>query len=313
VKNSLSIFFRISIAAALLIFLFLRTDTRVLAGVLKGADVFLMTEAFVLFLLLNVLVCWRWDVLLKGQDMQVPFGRLLATYFASLFFNLFFPSTIGGDTLRTLDISRYANRHSSKILASVVLDRVSGFFGLFTVLIFSLFFGFRIFGDPSILAATGILLAFVVLVSGAMFHNRFFHALVRFMPFVRFREYLIRMHDGTSGYARKKKFLAAAWGLSVLTHIGLAFVFYLAALALGIRLEMIYFLIFVPMVTAFASLPFSIGGLGLRDTACVVVFGKVGLVSAQALALSLANFGFMAGAGLVGGLAYVGALHYRRV
>jgi glycosyltransferase 2 family protein len=313
VKNSLSLLLRISIAAALLIFLFLKTDTRVLVQVLARADFALMVAAFVLFVLLNVLVCWRWDILLKGQEIRVPFGRLLASYFSSLFFNLVLPSTIGGDAVRTLDISRHTNRHSSNILASVILDRVSGFFGLFTVLIFSLFFGFRTFGDRNILVATFFLLALVVFFSVAMFHNHFFRALVKHLPFHKLKEYLIRIHEATSGYSKRKQFLAAAWGLSLLTHVGLAFVFYISALALGIHLKVIYFLIFVPMVNAFASLPFSIGGLGLRDSACVYVFGKVGLVSAQALALSLANFGFMLGMGLIGGISYVASLYGRRV
>lgn len=312
-KKISSFILRISIAVALLIFLLSRTDLHALGETFRQADPVLMAAAFGLLLLLNVFVCWRWDILLKGVDVRVPFGRLLASYFASLFFNLVFPSTIGGDAVRTVDISRYANRHSSDILATVVLDRVSGFFGLFTVLIFSLLFGFRIFGDPSILCAAFALLALVVFFVAAMFHSGFFGFLMRCLPFKRLRAYLDRIHAGTSSYTRKKRVLVMAWGISALTHIGLAFVFCLCALALDIKISLVYYLIFVPMVTAFASLPFSIGGLGLRDTACVFVFGKVGLSAAQSLVLSLSNFSFMLAIGLIGGCAYVAALHRRRI
>ncbi len=312
-KKLSSFILRISIAAALLVFLLLKTDLRSLGALLRQADPVFMSGALALFVLLNVIVGSRWAVLLGGIGLKVPFGRVQASYFASLFFNLVFPSTVGGDAVRTIDVARYAGHHSSAILATVILDRITGFFGLFTVLVFSLFFGFGMFREPSILVATFLLLALVVFFCALMFSRGFFAILIKLVPFQRVKEYLRKMQDVTRGYASRKRYLAAAWSLSVVTHVGLALVFYLAALAFGIRTSPIYFLIFVPMVTAFASLPVSIGGLGLRDSACVFVFGKVGLTSAQALALSFTNFAFMLAVGLLGGMCYVVALHRGRV
>jgi uncharacterized protein (TIRG00374 family) len=313
VKKTAVFLLRISITLALLVFLFYKTDIRALADVFLRCDRFRMAEALGLFVFLNYLVLCRWQVLVRALGIDVPVGRLAASYLSSLFFNLVLPSTIGGDALRTFDIARHTQKHSGDILATVILDRVFGFFGLITVLVFALFFGYARFNDINILWATLVLLFFVVFFSGALFSNRFFHMTMRLVPIPMVRHYLQKVHDVSSGYRDRPSALVAAWGISCVIHVGLAVVYYLAAQAVGAPQPLAIFLIFVPMVTVFASLPVSIGGLGIRDAACVYVFSKVGMPAPQALALSLSNFAFGLFLGLAGGFCYVFMLHRRRV
>jgi uncharacterized membrane protein YbhN (UPF0104 family) len=94
---------------------------------------------------------------------------------------------------------------------------------------------------------------------------------------------------------------------------GLAFTYYLTARAFGLDYSLIYFLIFVPMITAFSSLPVSIGGLGVRDAASVFVFAKIGIAAEKAFAISLMNFGYTFLLGLLGAVGYVFILYRRRV
>ncbi len=312
-KKFLSVILRISITAVLLIFLFSVTDIARLLGVVRDAHKGRLASAFALFFFLNLLVLLRWQCLLRVRGLRVGTVRLLYAYLSGLFFNLVLPSTIGGDAVRTLDIAGYTGEKSSTILGTVVMDRMFGFFGLFTVLIFSLLFGFRRFQDPSILAAAAALLVLVIFMSGIMFSRRVFRFCFGWMPFARVRDYLRRVHAVTREYRDKKGALAVAWSLSIAIHVGLAFVFLLTAAALGERVAVLYALMFVPMVTAFSSLPFSIGGLGLRDAATVFVFTKVGMSTEPAFAISLLSFGFMFLLGLLGGVSYVATLYRRRV
>jgi uncharacterized protein (TIRG00374 family) len=312
-KKISSILLKVSITLALLIFLFKKTDFKSLLGVAHQSDLSLMGLAFLLFVFLNILVGVRWYLLLKGQAVNVGFLRLFLSYLASLFFNLVLPSTIGGDAVRTLDISHHSGSHSSNILATVVLDRVSGFFGLMTVLFLALVLDFRVLHDPAILSVTFILFGLVFFLIGIMFSRRFFDFLFLHLPFQKFKAYLYKIHEATSGYRDKKTILAGVWFLSVLVQGGMSFVFYCMARAIGLKLGLIPFLVFVPVITAFSVLPISIGGLGLRDTACVVLFAKVGVAAEKALCMSLANFGFMFVLGVLGGLSYVFTLHHRRV
>jgi len=313
VKKILSVILRVSITLVLLIFLFSKTDVPSLIGVVRDAHKGRLFSAFALFFFLNILVLLRWQCLLRRRGLRVGTFRLLLAYLSGLLFNLVLPSTIGGDTVRTLDIADHTGQDSSVILGTVVMDRVAGFFGLFGVLLFSLVFGFRQFHDASILAAAAVLLALIVLFSGIMFSRRFFTACFGWLPFARLKEYLKRVHAVTWAYRQEKGTLLAIWLISMAVHVGLAFQFLLTAQALGASVSVISCLIFVPMVTAFSSLPVSVGGLGLRDAATIFVFTKVGMSPETAFAISLLTFGFMLLIGLLGGVSYVSTLYRRRV
>ncbi len=312
-KKTASLFLRISITAGLLILLFFRTPVKKIVSIVLQVDFYWLLGAFLLFFFLNVLVFLRWFFLLRGRGIHIFPPRLFLSYLVSLFFNLIFPSTIGGDAVRTLDISRHTQRHSSGILASVVLDRVSGFLGLVTVLIFSLLFGYNVFNDASIFLVTGILLFFVIVFCGMMFSGRFFSLFASLIPFAGVRGYFGKLHEETKAYKGHRAVLWVSWIISCLTHVGLAFTYYLTARAFGLDYSLIYFLIFVPMITAFSSLPVSIGGLGVRDAASVFVFAKIGIAAEKAFAISLMNFGYTFLLGLLGAVGYVFILYRRRV
>jgi len=312
-KKLYSYTIKISITLALLIFLFRKVDFRQLFDVVRNSDCQKMLIAFFLFFILNIFVMGRWFLLLRGIDIHVRPHRLFLSYLSSLFFNLFLPSTIGGDAVRTLDIAEHTRKHSSGILATVVLDRVGGFLGLITVLVFSLIYGYSVFNDASILVATVVLLLLVVFFMAMMFSQRFLTWILRFLPFEKLKTYVFKMHDVTSSYRDRRGILWGVWLISIACHIGLAFVYYFLAQSIGVHLKLIYFLILVPMITVISSIPVSIGGLGVRDAASVFAFAKVGVLAEKAFALSLINFGFMAILGLLGGISYVFILYRRRI
>ncbi|MFH0877557.1 MAG: lysylphosphatidylglycerol synthase transmembrane domain-containing protein [Candidatus Omnitrophota bacterium] len=312
-KKLSSLILRISITGVLLIFLLVKTDVRSLANAFKTSDPLYLVLAFVLFVLLNGLGVMRWGLLLKGVGIQVNRGRLCLSYGTSLFFNLIFPSTLGGDTVRTLDIARYAKRHSSGVLATVMLDRLAGFFGLITVLIFAICLGAGILKDTSIAWGALVLVVLSVFLTGIMFSEPFFRMLFQWLPFKKIKDYCFQIHEAASVYKRQRTVLYQIWFLSVLIHLGICIVYYWVALAIGVRVPLMYFFLFVPAITVFSSIPVSIGGLGVRDASSVFLFSRIGLSASQAFVLSLANFAFLLVLGLSGGVAYVTCLYRRRL
>lgn len=312
-KKISSFILRISITGVLLILLFSKINLKVLGGILVHADLVFFGLAFVLFGLLNLLVSERWRLLLTGLGLEAKGERILLSYMASLFINLIFPSTVGGDAVRTMDIAGHTKRPSSAILATVLLDRLSGFFGLITVLILALIFGYRVINDTRILWAGLVLVLVLVFLTGVMFSGRVFGSVVGFLSAGKIKSYLTQIHAAASGYARKKRILFKIWFYSLLIHAGMSGVYYLTARGLGLHVSFVYFLLVVPVLTVFSAMPISVGGLGVRDTASVVIFAKVGVAAEKALALSLANFGFLFILGILGGIAYVLNLSRRRL
>lgn len=280
---------------------------------MRGSDVWRLTLAFILFIFLNFLIILRWQALLRGLSIRVGLPCVTITYLSSQFFNLVLPSTIGGDAMRTIDMARRASCATSGVLATVILDRVGGFFGLITVLSLALFFGYGILNDPAIIIMAFILFGLVLFLSGIAFSGRFFNFIFRRVPFEKLKDYLYQIHAATASFKGRRRVLFFVWFLSCIGQAGIPFIYYLAAESLGVHVEPVYFFILVPVIMVFSVIPVSIGGLGVRDTACVVLLGKIGIAAEKAFALSLINFGFILIVGIMGGLVYVFALHRRRI
>ena len=80
---------------------------------------------------------------------------------------------------------------------------------------------------------------------------------------------------------------------------------YLLALGLGLHLSVSMFLLIVPISGVLASLPVTLNGLGLRETAYLFLFGMAGLGRDEAIALGLLYFLATMIGGLFGVIAFV--------
>ena len=72
---------------------------------------------------------WKWQIILRADNVHVPLPRLVASYLVGTFFNIFLPSSIGGDAYRIYDVARDSGRSASSF-SSVLADRLSGFLAL---------------------------------------------------------------------------------------------------------------------------------------------------------------------------------------
>ena len=123
---------------------------------------------------------------------------------------------------------------------------------------------------------------------------------------------LMDMHYDIVLIKDKKASIVQAVALSCLSQVVLAVDFYLIAKGFHQDINLLYFLIFTPLVCVAASLP-SIGGLGVREVGWVYLLAKVGVANDVALSLSLTGFFLMVIVGLIGGFVYVVTVSSGRV
>src|SRR5439155_1744528 len=85
----------------------------------------------------------RWQVLLRGQGIELGFGFLTRSYFIGRYFGIVTPSTMGLDAWRLYDTIRLTRR---PVECTTVLgvERVLGLVGLFTVILLFMPFAARI-------------------------------------------------------------------------------------------------------------------------------------------------------------------------
>lgn len=311
-RNILSFVGRIVLSVGLLAWIFSFINWKDTLGILKQADVGLLCWAGLVHAITSGLVLVRWFLFMRALNLDVSVGQVCRYFFIGLFCNLFLPTSIGGDLVKAIGLSRGVGQ-KPKVFASVVLDRLSGFAGLVIVAALSYTVGSRLIDAPSVIIPIAFLTVLSLVLGGMLFNQtlyRFFGGLVSRFP--RLQNGILQMHEDVMLMTGKKR---TAWGcvvFSCFTQALSAFMFYLIALALHQEVSFLPFLVFSPIVAAVSFLP-SIGGLGVREVGWVYFLAKIGLDKGVAVGLSLISFFFIVVAGLIGGVVYVTTVPDRRV
>jgi len=325
-KKTLTLLFRIGISLILLLFLFRNIEKKALFDLIKSADIRLLLISGGIFFITHLLGFFRWEILLRAANIRLPLKRVVMSFAGGIFFNLFLPSTIGGDLVRSIDLAAHTKK-TKEVVATVFLDRLSGYAGLVLLSILAVTFGWKFVQDKVVLISVGIVVSLLVIVLFVLFNKSIYLKANKFLQprivskeysryrvfFDKIRQALINLHQEIHVFKKNKKVLAASLAMSFMIQIVAVVSFYFIGVALGLRISIIYYCVFLPLIGAITFLPISLGGLGLRDATTVYFFAKAGVSKYMALAMSLLNFSFVLICGSLGGIIYVLTVHHRRI
>lgn len=314
-KKIFSIFLRVSISIVLLIFLFRQVDEKSVLETLKHADKSLLLLAFGILIFNHILCLLRWQMLLKAVKIHLPLKRTIISFSGGIFFSLFLPSTIGGDLMRSIDLAAHTKR-PKEIIATVFLDRLSGYIGLTILTLVSLILGWKLVGDKSVVLSVAIITSILIGVLLVLF-NKFIYARINKLLHSpnagKIRELIRNLHQEIHLFRHNKKIIVYNLMISVIIQAISPLTFFVISRSLGLKLDMIYFFVFLPIIGAITLLPISIGGLGLRDATTIFFFAKAGVSKDLAFSMSLLGFSFVLISGILGGLIYVFTIRHRRI
>lgn len=311
-KKLFSLILRAGMSIALLVFLFSKIDFRATFKTILTLQPLYMSLAVAVFVLIYVLCLYRWRTLLVAQGINLPLMRIVSSFSGGIFFSLFLPSTIGGDVARSIDLGLHTKRHSV-IIASVLLDRLSGFVGLVLVALVSLLAGHRYISEPSVYTTIFIVAGILFAILTVIFNTKIYNGVKRRLDNKgSLGENIRELHSEIYYFRKKPAILLGNLLFSILVQAASSVSSFFILRALHSDIKFIYPFILNPVIIAIATLPISIGGLGLRDASSVFFYTKVGVTHDTALAHSLLNFALMVIFGLIGGLIYLFTLHYRR-
>ena len=241
----------------------------------------------------------RWLVLLRALDIDVPLGRLVQLYFVGSFFNAFLPSGFGGDAVRTIELARHSKK-TPEAIGTVLVDRANGLWVLFLMGLLSLPFAARDMPRDTLLFVGAVAVSFAVggwVVMGTAFVP-WLGSKVRLPGQAK----LERFYSAVSGCGYGA--LARASGISLLFNLMNITVNYLIARGLNVDRPYAIFVAVAPILSISLLVP-SIGGLGVRETVHMLMYGTVGVGEATATAMGLAQYGVQTLVpGVIGGVLY---------
>ncbi len=297
-KNRLLNLAKLLVSVALLALIFRLIDPRQALASLRGMDWRFYAAAAVLFQLTLFIRSYRWRALLDALDTHVPVRRLLYLYYVGTLFNTFLPSGFGGDAVKMYELNRYSRRPSEAV-GTVLVDRLAGIIMLFVMGLVAWPWVRQALppreGYFLLLVSAGGLVA-----TALFFQRRLMARLLRLLPkFVRSKVEALYTAIYTCGTQALWKALA----ISTLFNLVLFGVNYYLARALGVRLPLLYFAAFMPILSLSMLIP-SVGALGTREGAYILLFGAAGVPQHVALAMSLAFYTINILTGAIGAALY---------
>jgi len=298
---------KILLSVALFAFVVAKVSPGDILATIRPANPRLLFAAAVLFLFSNLLGSWLWARLLRAQGVPIPYRKAASYYFVGLFFNNFLPSNIGGDIARISDASKHAT-HVSPVFSATLMDRLIGVLAIAFVAVVASFAAIDRFHLYAIYVVILVVFVFALGIFVSIFHRGVLMAFewpFRAIGARSVERGIARLMDDLHGYRNEAGTLAVAIGASTLVQVSRVLVHCLVGLALGVRLAIGYYFLFVPVLAALVSLPISLNGLGIREGAGVVLFQMAGMTKEQAFTVPFLTYLVSVLISLLGGLIFL--------
>ncbi len=241
----------------------------------------------------------RWQLVLRGQRIELPFWHILGAFLIGRAIGFFLPSTAGLDAYKLYDASRFSGR-TVEVTAGTVLEKVLGVTGIFLTFLVALPFGISIFGDNASLV-TAITVPLSLGIITALLAVLWFPGIVQWgilnLPIpakARLGGIVLRISQATAAYRDKKMLVLGMLVMSFFVHFFTAAMYFFMAIAVGAGAEAAFWpVVFGSSIQIFATVigP-TIGGIGIREAAQVLTLGS--LIGLGAAAVS-ATLGFWIG------------------
>ena len=247
----------------------------------------------------------RWTVLARPLGIKTPFKDLVQYYLIGMFFNLFAPSTVGGDVTRVYYLVKDEDAHAKgrpvttvHAAISVLMDRGIGmvvlvWLGAVALLLFPSYAVPRTVRNVTFLLALGLLVGVLLA-----------PVLKSFLP-EDGHQFTVKLRLALRGYRLHWRAVLAAALFSLIVHVIQAWMHTVMGRALGLELPFSFCLIVYPLVGTFSAIPISLNGLGLREGGYVFLLAVVGIGTEQAIAFGILLFLIVALDSMLGGLLFL--------
>ncbi|WP_457745611.1 lysylphosphatidylglycerol synthase transmembrane domain-containing protein [Sulfurimonas sp.] len=272
---------KLIITIAIFYYLFQRIDFYELYRILFKSHGGWIALALFLQLSSTYLAAYRWFKISQLLVFKEKLSFYVQSYFKGTFFNQVLPSSIGGDAVRIIDLTR-KGYEKKEAFYGVFVDRVVGLVGLLVLNLIAsiLFYGTfpKDFSNLIILITLGGILGFL-----GLFWLEKLTFLAKYKFLNLFHRLARRLNTLYSSKTLLVKHIAISVGvhfLSVLTMYGLSL-----SIEVGLSFQML--LIAVPPVFLLTIVPISLAGWGIREGAMVGIFMLIGADETKVLAMSI--------------------------
>jgi uncharacterized membrane protein YbhN (UPF0104 family) len=290
------------VTGALLYFAVGRANWDVLEHRLIHLDLTWMILATAIGIVQLGLISVRWRAIAERCGAPIALRRAFLFNLIAYFFGQVLPSTVGGDAVRIWLLAR-EGAGWSKATYSVLLDRFIGWMALALVVVTTLPWSFDLIKNP--LGRTTLLLIGLGSVGSGLCFLAMSYLRSSWLRNWAMTRHLTQLAGTTKDMLSSAQRGVLLIGLSLIVHVLTAAVAWSAARAVAAQVEFLHVLLLVTPVSLIATIPISIAGWGVRESALVLAFSYAGLAESDALIISVLLGAAMFSTGLIGGLVWL--------
>lgn len=301
-KRYLRWFIRVGVSAGLIFLLLMHVDMKKLVQSFLNLNI----GWFLVALLIKGTGIFagmvRWQLLLRGQELELPLSNLGGAYLVGRFFGSFLPSTIGLDAYRTY-YAAVRTREVAKTVAVTVVEKVIGLLALSALALVALPFGLRLLNEKALWMLGVVLCAPIAAAALLLFYPGLFVRIANLFHRLgkRWSEGIAKWSEAVGGFGAQRGRLLLALLLGFVVHGGTSAMYIATARAVGVEVPATEILFIGPLMIAATLVPISIAGIGVREGTYVFFLASVGVPTEQAALLAF--LGYLAGEiySLIGG------------
>ena len=251
----------------------------------------------------------RWQILLRGEGIQIGLGTVLRLTWIGHFWNMVIPGAVSGDAVKMYYVGRAAPALREEAWTTVFVDRVIGLVALVSVSTVAAFASVGFIWERAQLRALFLSMLGVLLLSllvalclalGVGREWRIVQALRRRLPMA---DSLTRAYHSAHRLGRRPHGLLASYGISIAAHALAVVNAYLLGRAAGEDLlGFVQYCVVVPITLFTNAVPLTPGGLGVGENVLGKLFEWTGgafLKGVEVMLLYRVSFYILASIGAV--------------
>jgi hypothetical protein len=236
---------------------------------------------------------WRWQILLRGQGIDLKTGFLTSTYFIGRYFGIVTPSTMGLDAWRLYETIRLTRR-PVECTTALAVERLIGLVGLFAVILLFMPFAGRLTQGQSFGELVGAMKVpfAAAMLAGVLLLLRpsWFRGLLRLVPSGRLRGFASNVIEAATAYSAHRGHLLVALAMAVVGQITTTLMYFCNAMSLATQNVHPSEVLFASAVMTFGTFVApSASGEGVRELVFVWLLGSK---AGAAKAFLIGNLGF---------------------
>lgn len=289
-----------------LLIIFKRIDLNELLKIYISANLVYYILA-VLISLLNVSLvgAYRWKILLLKKSNMIEFKNLARLSIIARSLNTLIPGNFMGDIIRGLKSSKIGITKGFS-MASVLMDRFIALISLIFLSFFGFVLNFKILHRSELLKYYVIVVALSIVIMILLLRSNiflFYSKKLRETSSI-FLNYVSVIFESLSLYKEKINIVFRSLLVSFISGLLTVSIFFLLSKALSLSISFYFFILVVPLITVVSMVPVTIGGLGIREYAAVLLLSLTGISKIEALSISLMYFVIMLIDSIIGLLFY---------